>query len=61
MRFRQQYETKPPQIDLIPMLTVMMGVLAFFVVVSTSLGSGQVVEMKLPGAQPGEDQPPPPT
>jgi biopolymer transport protein ExbD len=59
MRFRQPYETKPPQVDLIPMLTVMMGVLAFFVVVTMTLGSGQVVEMQLPGAQPEDDQPSP--
>lgn len=60
MRFRQQRQTKPPQVDLIPMLTVMMGVLAFFVVVTMTLGNEQLVEMQLPGAQPGDDQPPPP-
>ncbi|MGC1306241.1 MAG: biopolymer transporter ExbD, partial [Phormidesmis sp.] len=35
-------------IDLIPMLTVMMGVLAFFVVVSVSLGSEQLIQVDLP-------------
>jgi biopolymer transport protein ExbD len=41
------------------MLTVMMGVLAFFVVVTMTLGNEQMIDMKLPAAQP-EDQPPPP-
>lgn len=58
MRFRESNETPPPQVDLIPMLTVMMGVLAFFVVVTMTLGNEQLVDMKLPAAQP-EDQPPP--
>jgi biopolymer transport protein ExbD len=42
------------------MLTVMMGVLAFFVVVTMTLGSEEMIDMKLPAAQP-EDQPPAPT
>ncbi|MBE7380495.1 MAG: biopolymer transporter ExbD [Leptolyngbya sp. SIO1E4] len=59
MRFRESKDTPPPQVDLIPMLTVMMGVLAFFVVVTMTLGNEQMIDMKLPAAQP-EDQPPPP-
>lgn len=59
MRFKSRNETPPPQVDLIPMLTVMMGVLAFFVVVTLTLGSEQLVDMQLPAAQP-EDQPPQP-
>ncbi|MEM9004079.1 MAG: biopolymer transporter ExbD [Cyanobacteria bacterium P01_F01_bin.86] len=59
MRFRQSNDTPPPQVDLIPMLTVMMGVLAFFVVVTLTLGNEQLVDMQLPAAQP-EDQPPAP-
>ncbi|NER80818.1 MAG: biopolymer transporter ExbD [Leptolyngbya sp. SIO1D8] len=59
MRFRESNNTPPPQVDLIPMLTVMMGVLAFFVVVTMTLGSEQMIDMKLPAAQP-EDQPPAP-
>lgn len=58
MRFRESNDTPPPQVDLIPMLTVMMGVLAFFVVVTMTLGNEQLVDMNLPAAQP-EDQPPP--
>ncbi|NJN20287.1 MAG: biopolymer transporter ExbD [Leptolyngbya sp. RL_3_1] len=59
MRFRQQSDVKSPQVDLIPMLTVMMGVLAFFVVVTMTLGNEQLVEMKLPAPQPDADQPQP--
>lgn len=59
MRFRETRDTPPPQVDLIPMLTVMMGVLAFFVVVTMTLGSEEMIEMQLPAAQP-EEQPPTP-
>lgn len=52
MRFRERAEdTSIPTIDLIPMLTVMMGVLAFFVVVSVSLGSEQLIQVDLPPEQ----------
>lgn len=59
MRFREARDTPPPQVDLIPMLTVMMGVLAFFVVVTMTLGSEEMIDMELPAAQP-EEQPPTP-
>jgi len=59
MRFRETKDASLPQIDLIPMLTVMMGVLAFFVVVTVTLGSEEKIDMKLPSAQ-LEDQPPAP-
>lgn len=59
MRFRETRDTAPPQVDLIPMLTVMMGVLAFFVVVTLTLGSEEKIDMQLPAAQP-EEQPPAP-
>ncbi|MGB7087816.1 MAG: biopolymer transporter ExbD [Phormidesmis sp.] len=51
MRFRQSEDNGIPTIDLIPMLTVMMGVLAFFVVVSVSLGSEQLIQVDLPPEQ----------
>ena len=51
MRFRQTEDGGIPPIDLIPMLTVMMGVLAFFVVISVSLGSEELIEVNLPPAQ----------
>ncbi len=58
MRFRQQSSAKPPEVDLIPMLTVMMGVLAFFVVVTMTLGSEEMVDLKLPPPQPEENESP---
>lgn len=59
MRFRETRDTAPPQVDLIPMLTVMMGVLAFFVVVTLTLGDEEKIDVQLPAAQP-EEQPPAP-
>jgi biopolymer transport protein ExbD len=41
------------------MLTVMMGVLAFFVVVTMTLGNEEMIDMKLPAAQPEEPPPAP--
>ncbi|MEM7795076.1 MAG: biopolymer transporter ExbD [Cyanobacteria bacterium P01_C01_bin.118] len=57
MAIGKRKESKIPHIDLIPMLTVMMGVLAFFVVVAISLGSEQLIEVELPPEQ-TEDIPP---
>ncbi|MFE4106736.1 ExbD/TolR family protein [Almyronema epifaneia] len=48
MRFRQSRDEKLPQVDLIPMLTVMMGILAFFVMVTLTLTSQKLLEMDLP-------------
>lgn len=52
MRFKNQ-RTGPsmPAIDLIPMLNVMMAVLAFFVMISTTLTSEQGVDIQLPSSQ----------
>lgn len=58
MQFRQRSQAKLPQIDLIPMLTVMMGVLAFFVVVTMTLGNDAAVDMELPPPQPEEEEEP---
>ncbi|MEO1401339.1 MAG: biopolymer transporter ExbD [Cyanobacteria bacterium J06635_1] len=46
-----------PAIDLVPMLTVMMGVLAFFVVVTVSLGSEDLIEVELPPKQDEDSEP----
>lgn len=51
MRFRHTEDNGIPTIDLIPMLTVMMGVLAFFVVISISLGSEELIQVDLPPEQ----------
>ena len=57
MPLGKRQESKIPTIDLVPMLTVMMGVLAFFVVIAVSLGSEQLIEVELPPEQ-TEDIPP---
>ena len=59
MRFRSRQsshldDSGIPTIDLIPMLTVMMGVLAFFVVISVSFGSEQLIQVDLPAEQTDE-------
>ncbi|MBE9126605.1 biopolymer transporter ExbD [Coleofasciculus sp. LEGE 07092] len=57
MRFKnQRYNSSLPVIDLIPMLNVMMSVLAFFVLISTTLGSLQVVDVQLPRDEDGQVQ-----
>ncbi|NJL02780.1 MAG: biopolymer transporter ExbD [Spirulinaceae cyanobacterium RM2_2_10] len=49
MRFRHQREATMPVVDLIPMLNVMMGVLAFFVAVSMTLAEApDGVDVELP-------------
>ncbi|MEL6130461.1 MAG: biopolymer transporter ExbD, partial [Cyanobacteria bacterium J06628_4] len=57
MAIGKRKESKIPTIDLVPMLTVMMGVLAFFVVIAVSLGSEQLIEVELPPEQ--TEEPPP--
>ncbi|NCJ07346.1 biopolymer transporter ExbD [Synechococcales cyanobacterium C] len=55
MRFRSARFSQIPEINLIPMMNVMMAVLAFFVMIATTLGLQQAVEIQLPGS---EDAPP---
>ncbi|WOD41086.1 biopolymer transporter ExbD [Nodosilinea sp. E11] len=52
MRFSQKQSSKLPQVDLIPMLNVMMGILAFFVMITMSLGSEKLIDVQLPADQP---------
>lgn len=56
MRRRNPDLGKIPTIELIPMLNVMMGILAFFVMVSAILIAEKGVDVSLAG---GENQPPP--
>lgn len=58
MRFSKHQSSKLPQVDLIPMLTVMMGILAFFVVITVSLGSEKLIDVQLPAEQPDNAPPP---
>ncbi|MGF1567857.1 MAG: ExbD/TolR family protein [Nodosilinea sp.] len=58
MRFKSQHSPGPPPVDLVPMLTVMMGILAFFVMITMTLGSEKLIEVQLPAEQ--TDAAPPP-
>jgi biopolymer transport protein ExbD len=52
MRFRQQSaDSQLPEVDLIPMLNVMMGILAFFVMITMSLSIEQGIDIQLPEEQ----------
>jgi len=49
MRFRSRVESTIPDIDLTPMLNVMMAVLAFFVLISMTLGvAPEGIDVQLP-------------
>ncbi len=52
-RRRRQQSSQLPAVNLIPMLNVMIAVLGFFVVVSTSLSNEQGVKVDLPSAGEG--------
>lgn len=51
MRFKQRQNVKLPEVDLIPMLNVMMGILAFFVMITMTLSSEKLLQVQLPGKQ----------
>lgn len=49
MRFKsQRSQSQLPEVNLIPMLNVMMGILAFFVMITMSLTSSRSVDLQLP-------------
>jgi biopolymer transport protein ExbD len=51
MRFRDRHQTSQlPEIELTPMLNVMMGILAFFVMITMSLTAQQSVDIQLPNS-----------
>ena len=60
MRFKQRQSVKLPEVDLIPMLNVMMGILAFFVMITMTLSNEKLLPIQLPGQQeePVVDLPP---
>lgn len=58
MRFKQTSSGKIPQVELIPMLNVMMGILAFFVMITMTLGSEQLIDIQLPAEQAKNAGPP---
>jgi biopolymer transport protein ExbD len=55
MRFRNRSYGTPPPINLTPMLNVMMGILAFFVMITMLLSEEQGISVILP---PAENTPP---
>ena len=62
MAFRKRQRTSMPELNLVPMMDVLMTVLTFFIIVSMSLSTEQGVEVTLPSNQPSpqaEESPPP--
>ncbi|MGK7890503.1 MAG: ExbD/TolR family protein [Leptolyngbyaceae cyanobacterium] len=58
MRFRDRPDSSIPTINLIPMLNVLLGVLAFFVIITMTLGQSQSIHIQLPAE--ADEVPPPP-
>lgn len=57
MRFKQQQASGIPEINLIPMLNVMMGILAFFVMITMTLSKQKSLEVQLPQDVANQNQP----
>lgn len=55
MKFSQQ-ESTIPEINLIPMLNVMMGILAFFVMITMTLSKQKSLEVQLPQEAGGQQE-----
>lgn len=55
MRFAQR-ESIIPEINLIPMLNVMMGILAFFVMITMTLSKQKSLEVQLPQEASGQSE-----
>ena len=51
MRFKNHVRSDIPEVNVLPMLNLLMGVLAFFVVVSLSLSGSQVAGVKVPKSE----------
>lgn len=56
MRSRYRQDSSIPEINLIPMLNVLLGVLAFFVIITMTLGQPRGITVQLPA---DADTPPP--
>lgn len=60
----REYQSEIPEVNLIPMLDVLMVVLTFFIIISMTLSGSPVLNVKLPllGSQggPGAEKPPEP-
>ncbi|NET58246.1 MAG: biopolymer transporter ExbD [Symploca sp. SIO2E6] len=53
MRFKKQQGSSVPEVNLIPLLDVLMSVLTFFIIASMSLTSQKLAGISLPGAGSG--------
>ena len=58
MRLKNQTNAPIPSVNLIPMLNVMLGILAFFVMITMTLSTSEGVNVQLPASP---DAPPPET
>lgn len=59
-RARQQRSSSMPEVNLVPMMDVIMTILVFFIIVSMTLTDFQSIDINLPGAQSGVSQEKPP-
>lgn len=61
MKFRaQQRSSSMPEVNLIPMMDVIMTILTFFIIVSMTLTNFQSIDISLPRTQSGVNQQEPP-
>lgn len=57
MRFKQrQNHSQIPEVNLVPMMDVLMSVLTFFIILSMSLTGQKILNVELPGIGRGESQ-----
>ena len=60
MRFRQQSQgSQMPEVNLVPMMDVLMTVLTFFIIISMTLTGQQIVNVELPRSVTGAKSPDP--
>ncbi|HEY9881233.1 MAG TPA: biopolymer transporter ExbD [Leptolyngbyaceae cyanobacterium] len=52
MRFKARRNSQVPMVNLVPMMDVLLTVLTFFIIVSMTLGTEQLVDVQLPPEQP---------
>ncbi|NES98241.1 MAG: biopolymer transporter ExbD [Desertifilum sp. SIO1I2] len=57
MRFKsRQQNSQVPEVNLVPMMDVLMSVLTFFIILSMSLTGQRILNVNLPGIGQGESQ-----
>jgi biopolymer transport protein ExbD len=55
MRFRtQRQQSSMPEINLVPMIDVIMSILVFFIILSMTMGNFKSVDVQLPGKSDGK-------